>query len=148
MNVTKIADEILKKPKSKKKGFVVNIENETVKNNFFRKVLYTGKHSQLVLMSIKPKEDIGVEVHETVDQFFRIDAGSGEVIINGITHKIKDGFAFIVPAGAEHNIINTGKEDLKLYSVYSPPNHKDKTIHKTKKDAEENEEHFDGKSTE
>lgn len=148
MNITHVADQILAKKETKQKGFVVNIESETVKNKNFRKVLYTGKHSQLVLMSLKPKEEIGLEVHKTIDQFFRIDAGSGEIIINGVTHKIKDGFAFIVPAGAEHNVINTGTKDLKLYSVYSPPNHKDKTIHKTKKDAIENEEHFDGKTTE
>jgi mannose-6-phosphate isomerase-like protein (cupin superfamily) len=116
------------------KGFVTNIEDDTVKNKNFRKVLYTGEHSQLVLMSIKPKEDIGEEVHD-VDQFFRIDEGSGKVVINGITHKISNGFAIVVPAGARHNVINDGKTDLKLYSLYSPPHHRDKVVHRTKRDA-------------
>jgi len=147
MDTSLIVNSILKESKIKSKGYVTNIENDTIKNKFFRKVLYTGKNSQLVLMSLKPKEDIGIEVHD-VDQFFRIDSGSGNVIINGKNYKIKDGFAFIVPAGAEHNVINTGTEDLKLYSIYSPPNHKDKTIHKTKADAIKDEEIFDGKTTE
>jgi len=131
----------------KLKGFVTNIEEDTVKNKNFRKVLYTGKNSQLVLMSIKPKEDIGVEVHD-VDQFFRIDAGTGKVVINGVEHKLSNGFAIVVPAGAKHNIINDGTEDLKLYSIYSPPHHQDKTIHKTKEIALKDTEHFDGKTTE
>lgn len=132
---------------SKSKGFVIDIEKETINNKNFRKVLYTGKNSQLVLMSLKPKQDIGLEVHD-VDQFFRIDAGTGKVIINGKTHEIKDGSAFIIPAGAEHNVINDGKEDLKIYTIYSPPHHKDKTVHKTKSEALENEEEFDGETTE
>jgi mannose-6-phosphate isomerase-like protein (cupin superfamily) len=116
------------------KGFVTDIENDTVTNKNFRKVLYTGEHSQLVLMSLKPKEDIGEEVHD-VDQFFRIDEGSGKVIINGKEQKISDGFAIVIPAGAKHNVVNDGKKDLKLYSLYSPPHHKDKVIHRTKEDA-------------
>ena len=132
---------------SKAKGFVTNIEKDTKQNKNFRKVLYTGKHSQLVLMTLKAGEEIGEEVHTTIDQFFRIDEGGGKVMINGSSHKVKDGSAFIVPAGAKHNVI-AGDEGMKLYSVYSPPNHKDGTIHKTKEDAEANEEHFDGKATE
>lgn len=142
MNLKKLAKDIISK---QKKGFVTNIEDDTKNNKFFRKVLYTGKYCQLVLMSLKPNEDIGEEVHETVDQFFRIDAGNGKVIINGEEHELSNGFAFIVPAGAEHNII-AGDEGMKLYSIYSPPNHADGTIHKTKADA--TEEHFDGKTTE
>lgn len=147
MNVAKVADDILKQ--NKKKGFVVDIETETVKNKNFRKVLYTGENVQLVLMTLKPKEDIGKEVHKDVDQFFRIDAGSGEAIINGKTHNIKNGFAVLVPAGAEHNIVNTGNELLKLYTLYAPPHHKDKVIHKTKADAMNDKgDEFDGKTTE
>lgn len=127
-------------------GIVVDIEKETVENGDYRRVLYTGKHSQLVLMSLKPGEDIGEEVHGEIDQFFRIDGGSGKVVISGVEHALKDGSAFIVPAGAKHNVINTGSEDLKLYSVYSPPNHKDGTVHPSKDAA--SEEPFDGKVTE
>ena len=129
------------------KGFVTNIEKDTVDNSNFRKVLYTGKNSQLVLMSLKPKEDIGDEIHD-VDQFFRIDAGSGKVVINGTEHKISNGSAIVIPAGAKHNVINDGTEDLKIYSIYSPPHHADKTIHKTKQDALNDKEHFTGKTTE
>jgi mannose-6-phosphate isomerase-like protein (cupin superfamily) len=129
------------------KGFVTDIEKDTINNNYFRKVLYTGKKSQLVLMSLKRDEDIGEETHD-VDQFFRVDAGSGKVIINNKEHAIKDGVAFIVPAGVQHNVINTGKEDLKLYSIYSPPHHQDQIIHKTKEEALKDDEHFDGKTTE
>ena len=118
-------------------GFVGNIEQLTLENNNFRKVIYTGQHSQLVLMSLKPNEEIGMEVHEIVDQFLRIEKGEGKVIINGEEHLIKDGSAIVVPAGAEHNVINTSSEnELKLYTVYSPPHHKDGTIHVTKQDAE------------
>jgi mannose-6-phosphate isomerase-like protein (cupin superfamily) len=129
------------------KGFVTDIEKDTINNNNFRKVLYTGKHSQLVLMSINPGDDIGEEIHN-VDQFFRIDSGSGKVIINGKEHKIFDGSAFIVPAGAKHNVVNDEKKSLKLYSIYSPPHHKDKIIHKTKEKAMKDKEHFDKKTTE
>jgi len=147
MKTSKFAEEIIKTAEeNKKKGFVSNIEEDTVNNNFFRKVLYTGEHCQLVLMSLKPKEDIGEEVHEDTDQFFRIDSGSGVVVINDKETKIKDGFAIVIPAGAKHNVINTGVKDLKLYSLYAPPHHKDGTIHKTKKDVKEEE--FDGKTTE
>jgi len=143
-----IVDAILKLAKEKAKGFVIDIEGETVKNKNFRKVLYTAKHSQLVLMSLKSKEDIGVEIH-TVDQFFRIDSGSGKVIINGVSHLISDGSAFVIPAGAEHNVVNTGSKDLKLYSIYSPPHHRDQVVHKTKADASSDKtDKFDGKTTE
>ena len=112
-------------------GFIDDIEKLTRENNFFRKVLFTGKHSQLVVMCLKPGEEIGKEVHDKVDQFFRVDEGEGEVFIDGETGQIKDGFAVVVPAGSEHNVVNTGKVDLKLYTIYSPPNHADGTIHKT-----------------
>jgi len=128
------------------KGFVTNIEKDTVGNNLFRKVLYTGHNSQLVLMSLKSKEDIGNEVHD-VDQFFRIDAGSGKVVINDKEHSISNGSAFVVPAGAKHNVI-AGEDGLKLYSIYSPPHHKDGTTHKTKEEALKDTEHFDGITTE
>jgi len=140
-------DKIDNNKNSNKRGFIVNIEEDTVNNDNFRKVLYTGENSQLVLMSLKPGEEIGNEIHN-VDQFFRVDAGSGQVFINGIGHAFSDGFAFIVPAGAEHNVINNGIEDVKLYSIYSPAHHKDGIIHLTKEIAEKSDEHFDGKTTE
>ena len=131
------------------KGYIDNIEKLTLENENFRKVLYTGKHSQLVLMSLKPNEDIGLEVHPNVDQFFRIEKGQGKVIIDGIEHEISDGSAVIVPSGSEHNVINTSAtESLKLYTIYSPANHKDGTIHETKEIAMANEEEFDGITTE
>jgi mannose-6-phosphate isomerase-like protein (cupin superfamily) len=116
---------------------VRNIEKETLANNNFRKVLFTGKNLQLVLMSLNPNEEIGMEVHNTVDQFFRIDEGEGELQVEGKEPiKISDGFSIIIPQGTKHNIINTSKtEKLKLYSLYSPPNHKDGVIHKTKEEA-------------
>lgn len=131
------------------KGYVVNIEKTTLANDNFRKVLYTAKNSQLVVMSLKVGEDIGEEIHQ-LDQFIRCESGEGKAILNGVTHKISEGFAIIVPAGVKHNIINTSSDiPLKLYTVYSPPNHRDKVIHKTKQEAEANEEeHFDGKTTE
>lgn len=129
------------------KGWVGNIEEATLKNTYFRQVLYTARHSQLVLMSLKPGEEIGEEVHQ-LDQFFRFDEGEGEIVMDGKTTKIKDGWAVVVPHGAKHNVINTGKKDLKLYTVYSPPNHKDGTVHKTKADAEAAEEEFDGVTSE
>ena len=117
-------------------GFVGDIEKLTLENEDFRQVIYTGQHSQLVLMSLKPKEDIGMEVHEIVDQFLRIEKGQGKAILNGEEHEIHDGSAIVVPAGTEHNIINTSEtEYMKLYTVYSPAHHKDGTIHKTKEDA-------------
>jgi mannose-6-phosphate isomerase-like protein (cupin superfamily) len=122
-------------------GFVKNIEQETLENNNFRKVLYTSKYGQVVVMSLLPNEDIGMEVHEDTDQFFRIDSGEGKVIINGEEFIISDGFAVVVPAGAEHNVINTSSENsLKLYTIYMPPHHKDGTIHTTKTEAEADEE--------
>ena len=130
------------------KGFVTNIEKDSLANQYFRKVLYTAKKSQLVLMSLKPGEDIGEEIHQ-LDQFIRCESGEGKAILNGVSQEIQDGFIVLVPAGARHNIINTSEErDMKLYTLYSPPNHRDGVIHKTKKDAEGDEEHFDGKTTE
>lgn len=131
------------------KGFVINIEKNSLQNENFRKVLYTAKNCQLVVMSLKPGEDIGEEVHQ-LDQFIRCEAGQGKAILNDIPHPISDGFAVLVPAGTKHNIVNTSKEKpLKLYTVYSPPNHRDGVIHKTKADAQANEEeHFDGITTE
>ena len=117
-------------------GFHDNIEQLTLNNTFFRQVLFTGTHAQLVLMSLKPGEEIGMEVHASVDQFFRFEKGEGKVIQNGEEQIVKDGFAVIVPAGTEHNVINTSQtDDLKLYTVYSPPNHPDGTINKTRADA-------------
>ena len=131
------------------KGFFGNIEKDTIKNKNFRKVLYTSKHCQLVLMSLKPKEAIGMEVHPDNDQFLRFEKGTGKCIIDGHTYKLEDGVAIIVPAGAKHNIINTStKEELKLYTIYSPPHHKDGIVRKTKHDAEAREEDFDGVTTE
>lgn len=131
------------------KGYVSNIEKDTLENDNFRKVLYTSKHSQLVLMSLAPNEEIGMEVHEDNDQFFRIEKGQGKCIIDGNEYEIKDGTAVIVPAGAQHNIINvSATEDLKLYTIYSPAHHKDGIIRKTKAEAEANEAEFDGKTTE
>lgn len=130
------------------KGFLINIEKTTLNNEYFRKVLYTAKHCQLVVMSLKPKEDIGEEIHH-LDQFIRCEAGQGQAILDGVPHQISDGFCIIVPAGAKHNIINTSSDKpLKLYTVYSPPNHRDGVIHKTKKEAEADEEEFDGVTSE
>lgn len=118
-------------------GFVENIENLTLSNNNFRQVLFTGQHTQLVLMSLAPGEEIGMEIHETTDQFLRVEKGEGKVIMNGEEHVIKDGSAIIVPAGTEHNVINTSLENpLKLYTLYSPPHHKDGVVHRTKQEAE------------
>ncbi len=131
------------------KGFYTNIEKETIENTNFRKVLYTGKHSQLVLMSLLPKEEIGMEVHEENDQFFRFEKGEGKCIIDGNEYELKDGVAIVVPAGAQHNIINTSETDnLKMYTIYSPAHHKDQIVRATKEDAETNEVEFDGKTTE
>ena len=129
-------------------GFIENIEKLTFGNNDFRRVLYTGKFSQIVLMSLKAGEEIGMEVHKTHDQFFRFEKGEGVVVIDNKTSKVKDGSAVIVPAGAKHNVINTGSEALKLYTIYSPPEHMDKVVRHTKKEALASEEHFDGKTTE
>jgi mannose-6-phosphate isomerase-like protein (cupin superfamily) len=130
------------------KGFVADIEELTENNSNFRHVLYTGKHLQLVLMSLLPGEDIGEEVHSNRDQFFRIEKGKGDVLIDGNRSKIKSDDAIIVPAGARHNIINTGDKLLRLYTLYGPPNHLDGFAAKTKRQAEKAHEHFDGKPTE
>ncbi len=129
------------------KGFVQDIEDLAVKNAAFRQVLYTAKHSQLVLMALKPKEEIGAEVH-TLDQFFRVEEGTGEAVLDGVRTAIRAGFAVLVPAGTNHNIINTGSGPLKLYTLYSPPNHRDGVVHHTRHGAEADSEHFDGKTTE
>ncbi len=128
------------------KGFVDNIEKLTVENGDFRRVLYTGKNMQLVLMALQPGDEIGAEVHEDRDQFFRIESGEGEVTIDGARHSVADDDAIIVPAGARHNVRNTGSAPLLLYTLYGPPEHRDGVVHKTK--ADESEEHFDGKTTE
>lgn len=122
-------------------GFLQNIEQLTLNNTYFRQVLYTGQHAQLVLMSLNPGEEIGMEVHEIVDQFLRVEAGEGKVLMNGEEHIVKNGDAFIVPAGTQHNVINTSSDKpLKLYTVYSPPHHKDGIVHKTKQEAEADKE--------
>jgi mannose-6-phosphate isomerase-like protein (cupin superfamily) len=128
-------------------GYVKNIENLAIKNSEFRQVLYTAKNCQLVLMALKPKEDIGAEVHK-LDQFFRVEDGSGEAVLDGVTTAISSGFVVIVPAGTKHNIINTGNVPMKLYTLYAPPNHRDGIIHHTRADAEADNEHFDGRTTE
>jgi mannose-6-phosphate isomerase-like protein (cupin superfamily) len=130
------------------KGFVDDIEHSTKENSDFRRVLYTGKNLQLVLMSLQPGEDIGEEVHDDRDQFFRVETGNGEVSIDGRRTKLEDDMAVIVPAGARHNVRNTGEKPLKLYTIYGPPEHVDRTVHVTKADADASEEHFDGKTTE
>ena len=129
------------------KGFVQDIESITGKNEEFRRVLYTAKNCQLVVMALKPREEIGEEVH-TLDQFFRVEEGAGEVIMDGARTAIRAGFAVVVPAGAKHNVINTGSVPLKLYTIYAPPHHRDGVVHPTRADAEADHEHFDGKTTE
>jgi mannose-6-phosphate isomerase-like protein (cupin superfamily) len=130
------------------KGYVVDIEEVTKENKNFRKVLYTAKNSQLVLMSLRPGEEIGEEVHD-LDQFIRIEKGKGKAVLDAVEHKIKDDYAIVIPAGTRHNIINTSKdEEMKLYTIYSPPEHRDGVIHKTKADALADNEHFDGRTTE
>ena len=130
------------------KGFNANIEELTVNNNNFRQVLYTAKHCQLVLMSLPVGGEIGAEVHEENDQFFRFEAGQGKVLIDDNEYIVSDGSAIIVPAGAEHNVINTGEEPLKLYTIYSPAHHKDGIVRATREEAEADEEDFDGVTTE
>jgi mannose-6-phosphate isomerase-like protein (cupin superfamily) len=132
------------------KGYVDNIERATVANEDFRRVLYTGKHLQLVLMTLPPACDIGEEVHEDRDQFFRIEQGEGEIRIDGVAHRVEDDFAVIVPAGARHNVINTGDAPLRLYTLYAPPEHRDGVVHKTKEQAERDHDndHWDGETTE
>ena len=129
------------------KGYVKNIEEIAVKNDDFRQVLYTAKNCQLVIMALKPMEEIGMELHQ-LDQFFRVEEGTGEAILEGVHTPISAGFAVLVPAGTKHNIINTGNASLKLYTLYSPPNHRDGVVHHTRDEAEKDKEHFDGKTTE
>jgi mannose-6-phosphate isomerase-like protein (cupin superfamily) len=131
------------------KGFKTNIDKATVENNNFREVLYTSKHSQLVLMSLKPSEEIGAETHPYNDQFFRIEAGHGKCVIDGNEYEINAGDAILIPAGAKHNIINSDKDaGLKMYTIYSPAHHKDGITRSTKKEAEAKEAEFDGVTTE
>ena len=129
------------------KGFVHDIEHLAVENSEFRRVLYTAKHCQLVVMALKSKEEIGAEVHK-LDQFFRVEEGTGEAVLDGVRTVIRSGFAVLVPAGTKHNIINTGSGPLKLYTLYAPPNHRDGVVHHSRADAEADTEHFDGKTTE
>src|SRR5660397_269975 len=129
------------------KGFVKDSEGLAVKNSEFRQVLYTAKHCQLFVMALKPKEEIGAEVYK-LDQCFRVEEGSGEAVLDGVRTAIRAGFAVVVPAGTNHNIINTGSVPLKLYTLYAPPNHRDGVVHHTRADAEADNEHFDGKTTE
>jgi mannose-6-phosphate isomerase-like protein (cupin superfamily) len=132
------------------KGYVENIEEATTSNEDFRRVLYTGKNLQLVLMTLQPGEEIGEEVHEDRDQFFRIEDGRGTVYIDGTPSEVEDDFAVIVPAGARHNVVNSGDEPLKLYTIYGPPEHRDRTVHKdkAKADADHENDHWDGETTE
>lgn len=130
------------------RGFADNIEKLTEENDNFREVLYTGKNIQLVLMALKPGEEIGEEVHDDRDQFFRFEAGSGEVWIDDVANQVKADDGVIVPAGAKHNVINTGSEPLRLYTIYGPPEHVEGTVHKTKAEADASREHFDGRTTE
>ncbi len=131
------------------KGFNTNIEKDTLENRDFRRVLYTGRHSQLVLMSLRPKEEIGMETHLDNDQFFRFEKGEGKCIIDGNEYALRDGSVIVVPASAEHNIINTSaNQDLKLYTIYSPAHHKDGVVRSTKAEAETDAPEFDGVTTE
>jgi len=130
------------------KGYIENIEKATKENENFRRVLYTAKNSQLVLMTLRPGEEIGEEVH-TLDQFIRIEEGEGKAVLDGVEHKIEDGSAVVIPAGMRHNVINDSDEEMKLYTIYSPPEHKDGVVHPTKADAlADEEDHFDGVTTE
>ena len=129
------------------KGYVQNIENIAIKNKDFRQVLYTAKNCQLVIMALKPKEEIGMEVHQ-LDQFFRVEEGTGEAYLDGVCTEISAGYAVLVPAGTNHNIVNTGSVSLKLFTLYAPPNHRDGVIHSNRAEAEKDDEHFDGKTTE
>ena len=132
------------------KGYVDNIERVTVENEDFRRVLYTGRNMQLVLMTLPPGCDIGEEVHEDRDQFFRIEEGQGEIRIDGQANRVEDDFAVIVPAGARHNVINTGDRPLRLYTLYAPPEHRNGVVHKDKAQAERDHDndHWDGETTE
>lgn len=129
------------------KGYIGDIEKETKENDNFRKVLYTAKNCQLVVMCIQPGDEIGEEVHD-LDQFIRIEDGEAKAILNDVEYEMEDDYAVVIPAGVKHNLINTGDESLKLYTIYSPPEHRDGVIHQTRENAMEDEEHFDGKTTE
>jgi mannose-6-phosphate isomerase-like protein (cupin superfamily) len=129
------------------KGFVQHIESIAIKNEDFRRVLYTAKYSQLVVMALKPGEEIGAEVHK-LDQFFRVEEGRGEAVLDDVRSPISSGFAVLVPAGTKHNIINTGDMLMRIYTIYSPPNHRDGVVHRNRSDADADREHFDGKTTE
>lgn len=129
------------------KGYITDIEEKALQNTNFRQVLYTDERIQLVVMSLNPSEDIGEEEHE-LDQFIRIERGEGKAVLDGVEHPIKDGSAVIIPKGTRHNIVNDADAPMKLYTIYAPPNHKDGTVHKTKTEAEADEEHFDGATTE
>ncbi|MBU1557978.1 cupin domain-containing protein [Patescibacteria group bacterium] len=130
------------------KGYIQNIEDVTKENTNFRKVLYTAKLSQLVVMSLKPGEDIGMEVHDDTDQFIRIEEGKGKSILDGVETPIEDDFAVVIPAGTEHNIVNESDEEMKLYTIYSPAHHRHDVVHANKEEAEADDEHFDGTTTE
>ncbi|PCI90162.1 cupin [Candidatus Kaiserbacteria bacterium] len=127
------------------KGYITNIEEATLANKDYRRVLYTSKKSQLVLMCLAPADEIGEETHD-LDQFIRIEAGTAKVILDGVEHDVSDDYAIVIPEGTKHNVINTGTTDLKLYSIYTPPEHRDGVVHKSK--ADDTEEHFDGATTE
>jgi mannose-6-phosphate isomerase-like protein (cupin superfamily) len=130
------------------KGYVTNIEKDTLDNQDFRRVLYTAKNTQLVLMSLRANEEIGEETHD-LDQFIRVEAGQGLAVMDGVAHRLEDGSAIVIPAGTKHNVINVSDTDeMKLYTLYSPPEHRDGTVHKTRSDALAHEEHFDGKTSE
>jgi len=130
-------------------GFKSNIENDTVGNQDYRRVLYTGSHSQLVLMCLQPGEDIGLEVHDDTDQFFRFESGKGKVVIDDTEYEVGDGDAVVVPAGAKHNVINMSESELlQMYTLYAPAHHKDGTVHANKSDAVSSDEHFDGVTSE
>ncbi len=129
-------------------GYVASIEELTEENTDFRRVLYSGSKLQLVLMSVKPGEELGGEIHADTDQFFRIEEGEGRIVIDGVTHKIKSGDGIVVPAGAHHNVICTGHNALKLYTIYGPPHHRDQLVQKTKAEADASEEAFEGQATE
>lgn len=126
-------------------GYSIDIEKQTLENNNFREVLYTAPNLQLVVMTLKPGEEIGMETHEHGDQFFRVEAGEGEAILDGERHKLTDGSIVIIPQGVEHNIINTSADnDLKVYTIYAPPEHRDGVVHKTKAEADADDEHYEG----
>ncbi len=129
------------------KGYVQDIEGIAIRNEDFRKVLYTARHCQLVVMALQPGEEIGAEVH-TLDQFFRVEQGTGEAVLDGVRKPLQAGYAVVVPAGAEHNIVNTGTEPLKMYTIYAPPNHRDGVIHHSRAEAEADTEQFDGRISE